>query len=284
MDAVQRLWSAWEEPAVLVDPDGRILTANGAFRRWAGKPWPQLVGQGLPELPPGAGSVPVEVGGRLAAYWLHLPGVRLPGETAQGLPGWVVTPGFTRDRRWAVAPVFQPIVALPGGEVLGYEALSRPSWEGRPVDPETLFHAAAAAGTTLEADLACFAAVARAVLAAPWPAGALLFVNVSPRSLMTPDRLHPVLDPLVAALPPGRVVLEISEHVPEDIPYSLWEELPRVYPGVQWAQDDYGLGNADPSRMLAVRPQWLKLDRTLMLQALADAAGRTWLRRFAAWA
>ncbi|MCY0886591.1 MAG: diguanylate cyclase [Firmicutes bacterium] len=163
MDAVQRLWSAWEEPAVLVDPDGRILTANGAFRRWAGKPWPQLVGQGLPELPPGAGSVPVEVGGRLAAYWLHLPGVRLPGETAQGLPGWVVTPGFTRDRRWAVAPVFQPIVALPGGEVLGYEALSRPSWEGRPVDPETLFHAAAAAGTTLEADLACFAAVERAV-------------------------------------------------------------------------------------------------------------------------
>ena len=59
-----------------------------------------------------------------------------------------------------LTPVYQPIVDLRNGNVLGFEGLVRPM-PGSPFsNPGQLFSAAAAAGRTVELDLACFEVVA----------------------------------------------------------------------------------------------------------------------------
>src|SRR4029450_13527262 len=66
----------------------------------------------------------------------------------------------------AVTPVFQPLVEIATGKVLGYEALSRgpagSPWES----PAALFAAARAAGREHELDWICRAQAYRAGLAA----------------------------------------------------------------------------------------------------------------------
>ena len=57
-------------------------------------------------------------------------------------------------------PVYQPIVDLRDGTVLGFEGLIRPGASSPFANPGQLFAAAATAGRTSELDLACFEVVA----------------------------------------------------------------------------------------------------------------------------
>ncbi len=59
-----------------------------------------------------------------------------------------------------LTPVYQPIVDLRDGRVLGFEGLIRPAPDTPFSNPGQLFAAAAAAGRTVELDLACFEIVA----------------------------------------------------------------------------------------------------------------------------
>ena len=77
----------------------------------------------------------------------------------------------------AVTAVYQPIVELASGEVVGYEALARGP-EGSPLHrPDRLFAAAAAAGRVVELDWACRPAAVRGALDAGLGRGASLFLN-----------------------------------------------------------------------------------------------------------
>src|SRR3954470_23754313 len=95
----------------------------------------------------------------------------------------------------AVTPVFQPLVDIASGQVLGYEALSRgpagTPWES----PATLFAAARAAGRDSELDWVCRAAAYRAALDAGLEQ--TLFVNMEPTAWRTPcpDDLAPMVAP-----------------------------------------------------------------------------------------
>ena len=62
--------------------------------------------------------------------------------------------------------VFQPIVALATGRIIGYEGLIRPTRSAFP-DPGAMFMAAEACGRTLELDRACLETVAAAAAANP---------------------------------------------------------------------------------------------------------------------
>ncbi|HEY6538952.1 MAG TPA: EAL domain-containing protein [Candidatus Dormibacteraeota bacterium] len=151
--------------------------------------------------------------------------------------------------RGAWHPVFQPIVDLASGTVVGYEALTRFD-DGEP--PDTMFATAWDAGLGWELELA---AVKQALSAArSLPKGRWLDLNVSPRLLEEPERLRRALRSS------GRqLVLEVTEH-----------EVIRDYPAaraalaklgdVLTAVDDAGAGTANFAHVIELQPDFVKLD------------------------
>src|SRR5690349_9363982 len=95
----------------------------------------------------------------------------------------------------AVTPVFQPLVDIASGQVLGYEALSRgpagTPWE----TPAALFAAARAAGREHELDWICRARAYESILAAGADPDLTWFVNMEPTAWRSgcPDDLAPIV-------------------------------------------------------------------------------------------
>jgi diguanylate cyclase (GGDEF)-like protein len=156
----------------------------------------------------------------------------------------------------SIEPVFQPIVRLVDGEIIGYEALSR-SVEGIDAgSPDQWFARAARVGLVADLDAACLSAIAKA--GAP-PCGRLLFVNINLTSLGQPDILE-LRDVL-----PRRVVLELSEQEATADIERLKVQLVRwTTSGVRIALDDVGAGYAGLQQIVQVRPEFLKLDRSMI--------------------
>jgi EAL domain-containing protein (putative c-di-GMP-specific phosphodiesterase class I) len=158
--------------------------------------------------------------------------------------------------------VFQPIVDLATGTVAGYEALARfPGAAG----PDVWFAAAADAGVAAELEAL---AIHKALAAVPaLPPNTFLTVNVSPHLLGT----EPVRTAWSTREDLHRVVVELTEHTPVDDLETLrcqTDELRRR--GALIALDDAGSGYSGLQRLAAVRPQLVKLDRTLVADADAD--------------
>ncbi len=159
------------------------------------------------------------------------------------------------DLRAAGGPrmVFQPVVDLATGASAGVEALSRFP-DGTP--PDRWFADAAAAGAGQELELAA----ARAALPALDAQPGFLALNASPATVLAPAFAR-----LLAPLPLGRVVVEITEHVPVDDYSALRAALaPLRAAGLRVAVDDTGAGYASMRHVLALVPDLLKLDVSLV--------------------
>ena len=125
---------------------------------------------------------------------------------------WMLSPAKVRSLRELIAGdevriVFQPIWDVATCTILGYEALARPEWGG----PRDVFDLAERVGRAHEIDAVCRRAALRR--ANELPAGVLLFLKVSPRSL---DHGH--FDPgafaadvVAAGLSPPSIVVELTE-------------------------------------------------------------------------
>lgn len=155
----------------------------------------------------------------------------------------------------ALVAVFQPIVRLTDGAIIGYEALSR-SARGLPGTPEEWFAAARAEGLAARLDAACLRAIAAA---GPPPGGRALFVNVTPTSLASPEVVA------TRALLPDRLVVELTEQeVIADVD-ALCELLVRwSRHRVRIALDDVGAGYADLRQIVRLQAEFLKLDRSMI--------------------
>lgn len=153
--------------------------------------------------------------------------------------------------------VLQPIVNLQGPRVVGFEALARLDPKGA-VPPDAVIDAAWQLGVGPELELAC-AGAALSVLPMLAPQH-FLTVNISPPVLATD-----AFDAFVEGRSLRRVVVELTEHVPlDDLP-----ELPARLEGLRErgafiAMDDTGAGYAGLAALLAIRPQFVKLDRTVV--------------------
>jgi PAS domain S-box-containing protein len=154
----------------------------------------------------------------------------------------------------AFHPVFQPIVDLASGEVVGYEALTRFDSGQR---PDLCFADAWSVGLGEDLEIATLEAAAAAGKALP--PGRWIDLNLSPRLLADPERLRAVLRP--AARP---IVLEITEHdVIDD--YGLVREAVRnLGHDVRLAVDDAGAGIANFGHIIELRPDLVKLDISLV--------------------
>jgi diguanylate cyclase (GGDEF)-like protein len=163
----------------------------------------------------------------------------------------------------AVRPVFQPIVSLASGEVVGYEALAR--FDGKPGLPPSWWFSQAhrfGLGAALEAE------AVRVALNAPGrPANVFLSVNLSPSALSSPE----VQEQLPADL--RGVVVEITEEERVLDIDALQRHLhPLRARGARIAVDDAGEGYAGLQQVMSMRADIIKLDRSLVADVHTDPA------------
>jgi EAL domain-containing protein (putative c-di-GMP-specific phosphodiesterase class I) len=142
-------------------------------------------------------------------------------------------------------------------------------FEGRTLQPDVLFALAHHAHLALELDQACLKHALRAGAGLP---GALM-VNILPRNLYHVEAIKELI--------PGRekVVLEVSES--EEI--GNFDKLGEVCASLRSrhfkiAADDFGKGFAGLDRILKMRPDIIKIDRTLISHIDRDQARQTLLK------
>ena len=176
-------------------------------------------------------------------------------------------PARTRERILAVIegrafrPVFQPIVSLPPGRTVGFEALTRFD-DGTP--PDRMFADARRVGVLRELELATMAAAVTASEALP--AGAFLSVNASP-ALILGRELPGVFVDRTRAL-----VLEVTEHESIVAYDDLRAAMRELGSDVRLAADDTGAGVANFHHLIGLHPRYIKLDAGLVRGIDADPA------------
>lgn len=157
-----------------------------------------------------------------------------------------------------IAIEVQPIAPVDGGPVRLYESLARFGAAGGS-SPARWLHAAEEVGLRVELELSCLRAALRVWVGRP--AGTSMSVNVSPDVLGRPDAIAS----FTALGDLHGLVLEITEEaIVEDYEALLETLAPLVARGLQIAVDDVGAGQATMRHVVALRPAYLKLDRTLV--------------------
>jgi EAL domain-containing protein (putative c-di-GMP-specific phosphodiesterase class I) len=177
-----------------------------------------------------------------------------------------------------VRPVFQPLVDLQRGVVCGWEMLARFESPVQ-VAPPDWFAAAdrLGVGGRLEALLIQAGLAARTAL----PPNCFLTINVTPDALTSPE----VRAAFASAGPLGGIVVEITEQAA----VNDYEDVGRVLDdlrarGAAIAVDDAGAGYASLSHIVALRPQFVKLDRGLVADVDRDEAKVAVIEAFGSFA
>ena len=170
--------------------------------------------------------------------------------------------------------VYQPIVEIASGAVVGYEALSRFD----DVPPDEWFSRAAHVDLGVELELAA----ARAALlgADGLPADAYLAINVSPRTLCDPRLLE-----LLAGARPGAITFELTEHIAVDDYREYRASIARVRShGGRVAVDDAGAGYASFRHIVDLQPDIIKVDGSLVHGVHLDPPRRSLMIAFVTFA
>ncbi|MGI9862928.1 EAL domain-containing protein [Moorella naiadis] len=145
---------------------------------------------------------------------------------------------------------YQPIWNLKNKKLLGYEALIR----NGSVDIGRLFREASKLGIIDQLDVASFNSIVKAGL----PPNGLLFINITASGL-------PFLSPELARnLTMERMVLEFTEYGYKNIQdlgviLEKWRNK-----GVKLAVDDLKPGGDQLKLALAIKPDYIKIDRSLV--------------------
>ncbi len=168
---------------------------------------------------------------------------------------------------------YQPIIDLRGGACLGIEALARfPEPFGA---PDLTLAAAATVGLSLELE--------RLVIRQAWKMlpqlrpRQFLALNVSPDALVELARRANLRD----GLPLSQLVIEITEHTVVQSYAALHSELmPLRENGLCIAVDDAGAGYASLRHVLELRPDFIKVDRSLIHGIADDHARRVAVSAF----
>ncbi len=170
----------------------------------------------------------------------------------------------TASRRLLRA-VFQPVVDLADGRVIGHEGLVRPLPESGFPDPSSLFAVAEACGRTVELDLACLDTVTAA--AARLGLAGYLSLNLSPRTIESEEFGFAAVTSVLArhGIDPGRVVIELTERDAIEDVDRLRRKLEQLrLAGLRIAADDVGAGNAGLRLLSHFRFDLVKIDLSLV--------------------
>jgi len=158
------------------------------------------------------------------------------------------------NRPGAIVTAFQPLLDLTTGAVVGYEALARFPYDARR-EPEAWFAQARRCGLGAELE----AQAIRIALCHERPPGVYLSLNASPSALASPV----ILETLPSDM--SDLVIEITEHEPASDDTALKVALAEIRArGGRIAVDDAGSGYAGLQQLMRIRPDIIKLDRSLI--------------------
>jgi diguanylate cyclase (GGDEF)-like protein len=174
----------------------------------------------------------------------------------------------------SLTPVYQPIVELSSGRVVGYEGLVRVPRESTFAHTGALFDAAEVAGRVADLDRAALEVVLAG--AAGIPDDVMISLNVSPRTLEAGDLNATSFQAVLRrhGVAPERVILELTEREAVKEPERLRETLGALQrAGVRVAADDVGAGNAGIRLLSQFQFDVVKIDLSLVQGGTRTGAG-----------
>jgi diguanylate cyclase (GGDEF)-like protein len=171
-------------------------------------------------------------------------------------------------RNKQIKTVFQPIISLKDGSVLGHEALSRMCCESAIQNPEMLFVVAGECNRIWELELLCrTVALETAFKFMVPPYNKKLFINVNP-NLINDDSFKKGFTKKFLAeygITPSQVIFEITErNVIKNM--RRFKDSVSHYKGQEYkiAIDDAGAGYSGLNLISEVSPDYIKLDMKLI--------------------
>ncbi len=160
-----------------------------------------------------------------------------------------------------LTPLFQPIIGMRDGDILGYEGLIRGPSDSPLHSPLNLFKVARANNLGVEVEHLCRRIVLERFAELKLPGR--LFLNVSPEMLLLPEarRGETLAYIREVGLHPDRVIIELTENQPT-YDYELMREAVMHYRsmGFRIAIDDLGEGFSSLRLWSELRPEYVKID------------------------
>lgn len=165
--------------------------------------------------------------------------------------------------------VFQPIVSVETGRMIGAEALARIAESDRNV--QDWFAVAGEVGLTAHLEIHALRMALQA--SAALPGDIYLSVNLSPDTLSRPGTIE--LLTCNGLVEPSRLVVEITEHAAIECYDDIRDVIAQLRAhGLRVAIDDAGAGYSSFRHIIELTPELIKLDRSLMIDIGHDQARR----------
>jgi EAL domain-containing protein (putative c-di-GMP-specific phosphodiesterase class I) len=191
----------------------------------------------------------------------------------------LVRAGTGEALRWEgyeLSSHFQPLYSVRREACVGYEALVRARMQdGRPISPSVLFSDAFAYGRGVQLDWICRALHLRN-FARVDPGDRRLYINVHPEAAVQDSGSAKEFGDLARfyGVAPRRLTVEILEDGCADEP--LLRKVVAAYRalGCGIAMDDFGLGRSNFDRIVSLRPDIVKIDRSILSAAVGDGKSR----------
>ena len=179
---------------------------------------------------------------------------------------------------------FQPIFSFTHSRRIGCEALLRArTRDGAPIAPLDLFAACRTADALIELNHRALRQHLRAYRADATPEW--LFVNIHPLALGDASRgsFHALLDAFATSgIPAERIVVEVLETSAVDVAAVDRAVAQLKAFGCLIAIDDFGAGHSNFERVFRLEPDIVKLDRNVIVRAMADKQGLRVVERMVA--
>ncbi len=164
-----------------------------------------------------------------------------------------------------VRTLVHPIFDLTDMSIIGYEALSRGPEKSEFERPDKLFKVAYDSDLVMHLERICRKKAIQA--AAGLPEGRKMFINIEPDAVSDPELREVMSNTLLvrSLITPDRIVLELTERtaVQDFLAFRATLEYLRAL-GFSIAVDDAGAGYGSLQCLAEVRPEWLKVDISLI--------------------
>jgi EAL domain-containing protein (putative c-di-GMP-specific phosphodiesterase class I) len=184
----------------------------------------------------------------------------------------------------SVSMWFQPIFRIGSSKVLAFEALLRLPDEPEMSGPMEAFEVAQHMGRSRDLDLMCMSKALES--GAELPVDAKLFLNIDPATLIHTDFSAVELLELVTkhGVDPRRVVFEVTEQTLAPIPRIAKQVEALRACGFGIALDDVGSGNSGLEMLRLIKFDYVKIDRSVVVDAMNEGPGRAVILAIVAFA
>lgn len=172
----------------------------------------------------------------------------------------------------ALDAVFQPIVSLADGAIIGYEGLIRGPAGHALESPGALFETAAAGGLLAELEAACRRTMTTRFVHRCLPGR--LFINLLPSTVAEARASQFAILAFLQdlGLHPEQIVIEITESQPQLDLTELRASIAMLRSmGFEIAIDDVGEGFASLKLWSELRPEYVKIDKHFVRELQADS-------------